>query len=91
MREKSEKVRLEAGLRNALADLLHALTSLPDEEEEKLEEKIYSIIKRNNLEAKEFFRACYTILVGKDHGPKLAQFILFAGKEKVTKLIEESI
>jgi len=49
----------------------------------------YNTAKENGLEPKEFFRAAYLILVGKERGPKLAPFVLSLGKKKAASLFEQ--
>ena len=43
----------------------------------------------SSLQAKEFFEAAYTLLIGKTRGPRLAALILSIGREKVVKLLEQ--
>jgi len=41
-----------------------------------------------DLDKAEFFRVIYNVLVGKDKGPKLAQFIKSCGKDKILPILE---
>ncbi len=61
---------------------------------ETLEEKLYAIPKVDGLADKElkaaqrdFFKALYQLLIGKDTGPRLSTFIWALGKERVETLI----
>jgi len=57
--------------------------------EKSLFEEFYNICKEVNLEPKEFFKAAYKVLIGKEKGPRLAPFILVIGKEKVINLLKK--
>ncbi|HIK02978.1 TPA: hypothetical protein H1012_03995, partial [archaeon] len=50
---------------------------------EDLEQQIYDLARDNKLESKDFFRAAYLALIGKEKGPRLAQFLLSLDKEFV--------
>lgn len=61
---------------------------------EALEEKLYAIPKADGLADKElkaaqrdFFKALYQLLIGKDTGPRLSTFIWALGKERVERLL----
>ena len=52
--------------------------------------ELYNIFKNaseeGHVELKEFFKAAYLVLIGKERGPKLSGFILTIGQDKVAKL-----
>ncbi|HZE87335.1 MAG TPA: lysine--tRNA ligase [Methylomirabilota bacterium] len=52
---------------------------------ESFQTRIYEIGKELGLSGKETFAAIYTMLIGKDHGPKAAWLILSLDKEFVKK------
>jgi len=60
-----------------------------DWNEKELHNLFWELAKRNNIEPKEFFRAVYNVLLDKDSGPRLAPFILAAGKERVIDLLKQ--
>jgi lysyl-tRNA synthetase class 1 len=41
------------------------------------------------MEPKEMFTLMYRLLIGKKKGPRLAGFILTAGKERIVSLLKE--
>jgi lysyl-tRNA synthetase class 1 len=45
------------------------------------------IMKQHNITAKEFFATAYEVLFGKDHGPRLAEFVEIYGRSKVADTI----
>ncbi len=54
---------------------------------EKLENSIYDIPKTLELEMALFFKVCYQAIIGKEKGPKLANFIEEIGREKISSLL----
>lgn len=50
---------------------------------------MYACATDNDLETSDFFRIIYTILIGKPKGPKLAQFMLTCGKDKILPILEK--
>lgn len=58
--------------------------------EEQLYEKFYEISKAHGLESKDFFCAVYQLLISRDHGPRLAPFIIAVGKTRTSKILEQA-
>lgn len=56
--------------------------------EKTLGEALYAAAQEEGMEPKDLFRLMYMILVGQEKGPRLAGFILIAGKEKILPLLE---
>lgn len=56
---------------------------------EELEKRIYQLIKESNLSPKDIFPELYSVLIGKNHGPKLA-WLIWENKEKAVKLLKEA-
>lgn len=79
--EGSEK---EVRLLQMLAD---EIDRLEEYDEQGLSEKLYDIAGQAEIEPKEMFRAVYRALIGKEKGPRLAGFIVTAGKEKVRRAL----
>jgi len=52
---------------------------------EELHAELYNIAKKYGLSSPEFFSSAYLILLGKDHGPRLAPFLLALDREFVIK------
>lgn len=66
------------------------LASIPslmtdDTTAEDFQTKIYTLAKEQGLNAKDAFAAIYTVLLGKNHGPRAAWLILSLDKEFITK------
>ena len=50
-------------------------------------DKFYEICEDSKIDNKDFFSVAYRAIIGKDKGPRLAEFILFVGQEKIAKLL----
>jgi lysyl-tRNA synthetase, class I len=70
----------------ALSDLAKALKT-----KKILTEVFGEIAKAHDLGMKDFFSAVYQVLVGKERGPRLAQFIEAIGRRKIAKSIEAGL
>lgn len=58
------------------------------EDRDALQTRFFNLMSKNNLSPKDVFPLLYKILIGKQHGPKIADLILILGKEKVRDRIE---
>ncbi len=58
-------------------------------DEKRLSEELYSIAHASDLESKEFFRAVYRALTGKEQGPRLANFILTIGERGIADRLQK--
>jgi lysyl-tRNA synthetase class 1 len=50
---------------------------------------IYRCAENTGLEGKELFRAAYQALIGKDQGPRLANFLQSIGKERLLGILSD--
>ncbi len=74
--------------KKALHRILEKLESEFDQLDEKqIGEFLYKTAEDSGLEPKQLFRVIYQVLIGKDRGPRLANFILTAGKEKIINVL----
>ncbi len=55
-----------------------------------LHNHFWKVCEQEKLEVKEFFAAAYSVLINKARGPKLANFVLTIGQEKVAELFESA-
>lgn len=51
------------------------------------QQAMYDIATEQNLEAKTLFTALYQAVIGKDQGPRLANFMKIIGKEKLSQIL----
>jgi lysyl-tRNA synthetase class 1 len=83
---KPPKEGIPPQMRSALKTLVYELAECKTEEE--LSDTVWAAAKASG-NSREFFKSAYLALTGKEQGPKLAQFIMSAGKSKVIKLLEK--
>lgn len=57
--------------------------------DQELHEEFYVLITNRELQVKDFFKYAYGVLINRERGPKLANFILTIGKDKVADLFEQ--
>lgn len=74
--------------KNAFIELRKSLES-KDFTPETLFNEFYNICQKYEIKNTDFFRASYQAIIGKDKGPRLAEFILTIGKDKVIKLLKQ--
>ena len=72
----------------ALAALYEELTLLERYDGASLANRIYAIAAQEGLEARALFKAAYRVLLDADRGPRLADFILLSGKERIAPLLK---
>lgn len=85
---QSQKTFLKL-LKTELGNLDTCLPAGTAEDREKIQDIVFTILKDNNLQAKEVFKAFYQILIGKEFGPKAADIILEFGVKIVISRIEK--
>jgi lysyl-tRNA synthetase, class I len=81
-----ELTETELAVIRRLGDELSA--KFDEYDEKSLGELFYSVAEECGLATKELFGATYRVLLGKEKGPRLASFILTAGKERVLPIFE---
>ena len=87
--EIKDKIEFSLGKKQkeALKALKESLV-VKDFTEDELFNEFYAICEAVNIDAKEFFNAAYSVIIGKTRGPRLAALILAVGKDKVVNLLE---
>ncbi|MDR1908918.1 MAG: lysine--tRNA ligase, partial [Spirochaetaceae bacterium] len=50
-------------------------------------EAIYAVAERCGIEGKALFRAAYQALIGKDQGPRLANFLRSISQERLLDIL----
>lgn len=77
-------------------DMLKAVVRVRDEvvpkvgtfaQDKDCQQAMYDIAKEMELDPKALFTAMYHALIGKDQGPRLANFMKIIGKETLTKIL----
>lgn len=80
------KVELSANEKRGLAELLEAIRV--EKDGEGLQARIFSIIRKNRISTKEFFKKIYKILVSSESGPRLGPYLIERGKEEVIRKLK---
>ncbi len=87
-----DKVLQNVGLNEKEKELFNELSKILQHgsfTEEELHSEFYNLCNEFGYDAKEFFKKAYLILINKEKGPKLANFILSIGKDRVIKLLNQ--
>jgi lysyl-tRNA synthetase class 1 len=79
--------------RAALEDLVAELEKLPaGASAEDIQTEVYEVGKRHDFESlRDWFKACYEILLGQDQGPRLGSFIALYGVAETLTLIRRAL
>ena len=64
------------------------LPKMDELEEKPLSEAVYGVAADAGIEPKALFNATYQILISKDQGPRLANFMKIIGKERLEKIFK---
>jgi lysyl-tRNA synthetase, class I len=81
-------VELDEKGRAVVSGLKDLVTELDTYDEKSLAEALYGIAEKAGVEPKEMFRTIYSVLIGKERGPRLANFIITIGKAKIEKVLK---
>jgi len=71
--------------RDAIMELASIINASNDEN--YLQNSVFTIAKKHNLEPGPFFKTLYRVLIGSDHGPRLGPYILAMGRENVASAL----
>jgi lysyl-tRNA synthetase class 1 len=82
------KIDISNPQRLAIEDLVAVVRSETDER--VLQNAIFNIAKKYALEAPDFFKLLYTILLGAPRGPRLGPYIKAMGSENVASALERA-
>ena len=78
-------VQVEGNERNAILELAGIINASDDEN--YLQNSVFTIAKKYNLEPGPFFKTLYRVLIGSDHGPRLGPYILAMGRDNVASAL----
>ncbi len=82
-------VKIDLPSKKALQEVAALLDKKPKIKDKDLHTAFYDICKALQLEPKQFFQDAYKVIINKDRGPQLANFILTIGKEKFAHLVKQ--
>jgi lysyl-tRNA synthetase, class I len=78
-------VSVEEKERDAIMELAGIINASNDEN--YIQNSVFTIAKKHNLEPGPFFKTLYRVLIGSDHGPRLGPYILAMGRENVASAL----
>lgn len=81
-----ESAKLSESQRNSLSEIGDLISK--ERNDSDVLTGIRDIAKNNRIETKDLFQAAYTVLIGKDYGPRLVPFIQSLDKEFVVKRLK---
>ena len=89
--DQEEKVDLQIddAAKKALKELADLLGG--ENESEDLQNAIYQIAKKNNVQPRDFFKILYQIILSTNRGPKIGPFIVDIGRKKIAKMLSSYI
>lgn len=81
------KVPLSEDGTRAARSLAAAVREMDGLDDKAFSERIHQAAADAGLESSDFFVAVYKVLIGREKGPKLAQFIKSCGKERILSIL----
>ena len=86
---KETAMSLTTGEKEAIAELIEVLKG--EDEPEKIQNAVFNVAKKHDLEPSKFFKTLYTIFVGVPQGPRLGPYIIAMGKQNVINTLERTL
>ncbi|MFC1728089.1 lysine--tRNA ligase [Nanoarchaeota archaeon] len=88
VQDKLPKLKLSENIKKLLKEIAKKLKER-DWTDKELHEEFYVLVNNSEVNNKDFFKSAYNVLINKDKGPQLANFILTIGKDRVINLFEK--
>ncbi|MDD2231413.1 MAG: lysine--tRNA ligase [Sphaerochaetaceae bacterium] len=73
--------------KKAIQGVAAAVETMDGKTDKEFTEQLYAVAADAGLETPEFFLTVYTVLISKEKGPKLAQFIKACGRDKILPIL----
>ncbi|HOV63502.1 MAG TPA: lysine--tRNA ligase [Spirochaetia bacterium] len=77
-----------SSIRAVVAAVRAVVDKLETYDERTLAEALYNAAASVGVEATEMFKIVYSVLIGKDKGPRLASFMLIVGKDRLAEILD---
>ncbi|MCP8314725.1 MAG: lysine--tRNA ligase [archaeon] len=84
---EKRKLILKDNEKRAIKELAEFVLEVEDAE--KIQEEIFEVARKNDLDPPILFKSIYRILIGSDRGPRLGRYIVDIGREEVSRLLLE--
>jgi len=88
-KEPVKKLEIDEKMEKGFAALISEIEKAKNGDE--LQEKIFQIIKNNNLDQRDFFKKTYSVLLNSERGPRLGPYIIEAGKKEIINKLKKAI
>jgi lysyl-tRNA synthetase class 1 len=82
-------VNLTSEEQNAISEFVKVLTV--EDDADKIQNAIFKIAKKHNMQAAKFFQNIYRIMMGTPQGPRLGPYILVMGKQNVIDALSRTL
>ncbi len=86
---KEARIDLTDVEKAAVRDLISLIRS--EDDEQRIQNGIFTLARKHSLEAKDFFKALYLVLIGGPEGPRLGPYIVAMGRENVTEALSRTV
>ena len=74
---------------NALEALNEKISGEPFGDSDELDDILYSVADRSDLDTGEFFKTCYTAFLGRESGPRLSTLVLSIGTKQSQDILQK--
>ncbi len=83
------EVRVEGKQRDAILELAGIINASSDEN--YLQNVVFTVARKHNLETGPFFKTLYRILIGSESGPRLGPYMIAMGRENVAAALVNAV
>ena len=83
----TQKPELSENEKEAISLLADVVDNMDNLSEKELSNKIYAVAEKSGMDSKDLFRVSYMMLIGREKGPRLANFLKQIGKDKVLEIL----
>lgn len=81
--------QLDETEKKVIKSISEIIADIENHTEKTLAEGLYKAAQDEGMDPKDMFTLIYTVLIRKEKGPRLAGFIMTAGKEKILPILKE--
>jgi lysyl-tRNA synthetase class 1 len=86
---KETTLEISQAEKEAINELAETLTK--EENADKIQNAIFNIAKKHEIQPKKFFQTLYKILIGVPHGPRLGPYIIAMGRKNVIQALKRTL
>jgi lysyl-tRNA synthetase class 1 len=86
---KETGISLTTGEKASVEELIGILNV--EDEPGRIQNAIFSVAKKHNLQPADFFKLLYTILLGVPQGPRLGPYFLAMGRQNVVNALQRTV